>query len=197
MTLEARTRALVDLVEADRARRCNSILDEARARRAEVLAAAHAEARRLVRAAFEEERHRFAARTSAARARMQTHKRLREQRVAADLLKAGLQLLPQMLCERWQQVQSRQAWFARAAAAAERALPQGDWQIVHAPGLTEAEARDATPAAVTPTLLVDASLRAGLRISAGGNVVDGALTGLLADRADIGAKLLTLLEQQP
>ena len=36
----------------------------------------------------------------------------------------------------------------------------------------------------------DPRLRAGLRISADGNVVDGTLDGLLADRADIGAQLL-------
>jgi len=195
MTLQTRTRALVDLVEADRARRCRAILDEAHKRRDEMLAAAYAEARRSLRAAFEEERRRFAARTSAARARVQTHRRLREQRVAAELLKAGLGLLPRMLRERWQQEESRKAWVARATAAAERALPRGAWRIVHAPGLTEAECRATMPAAVTPVLVVDDTLRAGLRICAGGNVVDGTLAGLVADRAEIGAKLLSHLEQ--
>jgi hypothetical protein len=195
MTLETRTRALVDLVEADRARRCQAILDEARSRRDEMLGAAHAQARRLVRAAFEEERHRFAARTGSARARVQTHRRLREQRVATELLKVGLGLLPQILRERWQQPESRKAWVERAAAAAERALPRGAWRIVHAPGLTESESQATMPAAVTPVLVVDDTLRAGLRICAGGNVVDGTLAGLVADQAEIGAKLLAHLER--
>ncbi len=42
----------------------------------------------------------------------------------------------------------------------------------------------------------DARVRAGLRISANGNVVDGTLDGLLADRADIGSQLLHLLEPE-
>ncbi len=47
---------------------------------------------------------------------------------------------------------------------------------------------------VTPALVADADIRAGLKISADGNVVDGTLDGLVADRAEIGAQLLHLLE---
>ena len=40
----------------------------------------------------------------------------------------------------------------------------------------------------------DASLQVGLKVVASGNVVDGTLGGLLADRDAIGAQLLHLLE---
>ncbi len=39
----------------------------------------------------------------------------------------------------------------------------------------------------------DPGVRCGLRIAADHNVVDGTLEGLLADRAEIGARLLDLL----
>ncbi|MFO1324429.1 MAG: hypothetical protein U1F15_10220 [Burkholderiales bacterium] len=199
MTLDTRTRALVDLVEADRARRCDAILGEARERAAAARATAHAEARERMRVAFEEERHRYAQRAAAAHARLQTHRRLREQRLASAFVASGLAKLPQALVQRWQQRDSRAAWVARALAEARRALPAGAWTIVHAPGWP-ADERDALLASLAqdpgaaPTFMADDALRAGLKISAGGNVVDGTLAGLVADRAEIGAALLQLLE---
>lgn len=198
MTLQSRTQALLDLVEADRVRRCTAILDEARARAAATVTAAHAEARERVRMAFEEERHRLASALAAAEARLATHRRLREQRLAAAFLKAGLQSLPDALRERWQRRDERAKWIGRAVAEARRALPSGDWNIAHAPPLPDDERAALTASlaqgSTVPHFAVDESLRAGLAISAGGNVVDGTLAGLVADRAEVGAKLLKHLE---
>lgn len=202
MTLDTRAKALVDLVEADRARRCDAIDGEARERAAAALATAHAEARERMRVAFEEERHRYAQRAAAAHARVQTHRRLREQRLAASFVASGLARLPQALLARWQHRESRAAWVGRAVAEARRALPAGAWSIVHAPGWP-ADERDAWIASLAkdpgaaPSFMADDALRAGLKLSAGGNVVDGTLAGLIADRAEIGAALLQLLESEP
>ena len=201
MTLESRTRGLLDLVETDRARRCDAILREARARARTIVAAAHAEARARVHTAFEEERRRLETRVAAARARLTTHQRAREQRRAGDLLAAGWQRLADALCERWREPQSRQSWVASVIAEAGKALSVGVWQIVHAPGWPhgEREALAATLAATSnasPQFVVNEAARAGLRVSAGGNVLDGTLDGLTADRADIGARLLRALEDQ-
>ena len=199
MTLEVRMQALVDLVTADRVRRCDAIVGEARQRAAETLATAHLKARQRMREAFDEERHRFAASVGAARAGLETHRRLHEQRRAADLLAAGLAKLPQVLCERWQQRAAREAWVDRVVAEARAVLPRGSWRIAHAPGLTDDE-RNATAAslndicATPPQFVADAALRAGLKISTAGNVIDAALAGLVADRVEIGASLLKHLE---
>ncbi len=201
MTLESRTQGLLDLVEADRQRRCDAIVGEARTRARTIVAAAHAEARGRMRNAFEEERRRLETRMAAARARLMTHQRGREQRHAKDLLAAGGQKLTAALCERWRDPQGRQSWVASVIAEAGKALPRGAWQIVHAPGWPHNE-REALAAALAagsgapPQFVVTEAARAGLRVSAGGNVVDGTLDGLTADRADIGARLLRALENQ-
>ena len=41
-----------------------------------------------------------------------------------------------------------------------------------------------------PEAVADERIAAGLRIAAGGNVVDATLTGLLADRDEIGGRLV-------
>ncbi len=93
-----------------------------------------------------------------------------------------------------------------AATGSSRSLrPRGQcswlraWRVIHGPGWPDSE-RDALRAelaAATRTeceFVDDARIRAGLRITANGNVVDGTLDGLLTDRAEIGARLLHLLD---
>jgi hypothetical protein len=58
-------------------------------------------------------------------------------------------------------------------------------------------ARIAAAPGTAPTLVADDGIAAGLRITAGGNVVDGTLAGLLDDRVEVGAQLLRHLEQAP
>jgi len=199
VTLELRTQALLDLVTADRVRRCDAILGEARQRAAQTLAAAHQKARQRMREAFDEERHRFAAGVGAARAGLETHRRLHEQRRSAELLAAGLAKLPQTLCDRWQQCPTRKQWVNGVVAEARAVLPREPWRIEHAAGLTDDE-RDAIAAsladvcATPPEFVANAALRAGMKITAAGNVVDAALAGLVADRVEIGASLLKHLE---
>jgi hypothetical protein len=45
-----------------------------------------------------------------------------------------------------------------------------------------------------PQSILDVRIGAGLKIAADGNVVDGTLDGLLADRYEVGAKLLSAIE---
>ena len=199
MTLELRMQALIDLVTADRDRHCDAVLGEARQRAAKTLAAAHLKARQRMREAFDEERHRYAASGGAARARLETHRRLHEQRRSAELLAAGLAKLPQALCDRWRESATRKKWVDGVVAKARAVLPRGAWRIEHAPELTNDE-RDATAAsladicATPPEFVADAALRAGMKITAAGNVVDATLAGLVADRVELGASLLKHLE---
>ena len=117
------------------------------------------------------------------------------------MLAAGWQRLPELLAARWREAQSRQSWVERVVGEARAALPRAAWRIVYAPGWAEDE-RNVLAAAVArdlgapPQLLLDVAARAGLKIIAEGNVMDGTLSGLLADRSEIGAKLLQRLEHE-
>jgi hypothetical protein len=97
--------------------------------------------------------------------------------------------------------QLRRRWVAAVLAGARAVLPGTAWRVAHAPDWPAAE-RDAVVAELAaehgPACQFDedSRIRAGIRISANGNVVDGTLDGLLADRADIGSQLLRLLESE-
>ncbi|HUH94461.1 MAG TPA: hypothetical protein VL742_15130 [Casimicrobiaceae bacterium] len=200
MTLDARVRALLDLVEADRSRRSEAILGAAQARAAETLAAARVAAREGLHAAFREERERREARVAAAQARLQTHRRLHEQRRAGALLSFAWARLPDALVRRWLEAPSRQAWVARVLHEARAVLLPGRWRIEHA-RLWPPEERDSLGAdlcralGTPPEFVENDAIRAGLRISAGGNVIDGTLAGLIGDRVEIGARLLRHMEE--
>ena len=200
MSHERQQQALLDLVEADRRQKCDAILAEAQGRGRAVLKQAHADARACMRNAFREERLRRDARVDAARANLETRRRLAGQQRAAALLAAGWKKLPEELLRRWRILELRRLWVAAVVAGARTSLPATAWRIIHAPDWPAAE-RDAVRSelALTPgaECLFDENprIRAGLRISANGNVVDSTQDGLLSDRAEIGSQLLRLLEE--
>jgi hypothetical protein len=198
MTVDRTTQALLDLVADDRDRKCGAILDEAKANAKALLEAANLDARARMRATFAEERERMTVRIAAAEAMLATKRRLAEQRRAAALVAAGWERLPAALEAAWCDPAARREWVARIATEAQRCLPKGEWRIVHAPDWP-AEERDALAAglaasAAAPEFVADARVRAGLKIAAQGNVLDGTMAGLLADPTEIGARLLRELE---
>lgn len=200
MTLERRAQALLDLVEQDRRRQCDAIIGEANARAADVLAQAHADARTRMRDLVADERAQAQERVDAARARLQTRSRLHEQRRTADMLALGWARLPEALLERWRDAGKRQCWVDAVSAVATRALPHAQWRVTHGPDWPVDErrawcARVAADLDAAPMLVADAGIAAGLKIAAGGNVVDGTLAGLVSDRTEVGAQLLRHLEQ--
>lgn len=192
-------RALLDLVEADRARQCAQILGDQNARVVTLLSQAHADARARMRHAFDEQRLRQREQVAAAEARLATQRRLHEQQRTAALLRLAWERLPRELLALWQQPASRAAWVAHVLASARSRMPGGPWHLVHAPDWPAAEQQElaaqllgATGAA--PLFEADASIAAGLKVVADGNAIDGTLAGLLADRPAIEARLLRQLE---
>jgi hypothetical protein len=96
----------------------------------------------------------------------------------------------------------RRAWIDAVVAAALSVLPHVSWRIAHDPAWPAAEQQDvagriASDLGANPSFVADARIVAGLRIAAGGNAIDATLGGLLADRAEVGAKLMRRLELTP
>ncbi|MEO8754538.1 MAG: hypothetical protein ABI624_17845 [Casimicrobiaceae bacterium] len=198
MTIDRARTALLELVSADRERKCAAILDDASVRAKALFKEAHATARARVRATFAEERERMAARIAAAEAMLATRRRLAEQRRAAALVAAGWERLPGVLERAWRDPAARAAWVGRIVTEAQALLPAGAWRIVHSPDWPAGE-REAFAAQLSAThagseQVADPLARAGLKIVAAGNVIDGTLAGLTQDRAEIGALLLRELE---
>jgi len=199
VNLEQQTRALLDLVEADRTTRLATILDEARGRADMLRSQARAEALTRLRQAFAEQRALRQERLAAAMARRDTQRRLQAQQRTAALLQLARQQLPGELVALWQEPAGRAAWVAQVVASARAHFGAGAWCITHPQGWPadeqQALARQLQAGdGATPSFVADRRLRAGLRIAAGGNVIDGTLDGLLADRADFESRLLRRLE---
>lgn len=199
MNVEQPMRALLDLVEADRARQCAQILGDARGRAAALLAQAHADARARMRQAFEEQRALRRERIAAVQARLATQRRLHEQQRSAALLRLAWDRLPDTLLARWRQAGSRAAWIDHVLASARARMPDGPWHVTHAPDWPAAERQAlartlAADSGAAPLFEADAAIGAGLKVTANGNVIDGTLGGLLADRPAIEAGLLRRLE---
>jgi vacuolar-type H+-ATPase subunit H len=200
MTLESREEALLALIEHDRVAQCDAILSEARGRAAALLAEAHAGARARLREVFTEERRRARESLAAAHAKLSTRQRLHDQHRAAALLALAWQRLPDALAARWRDGELRRVWIDAIVAAALKVLPRTHWRIAHGADFPVDE-RQALLERVAPHLDAapacdeDAGIVAGLRIAAGGNVVDGTLDGLVEDRARVGAQLLRQMEQ--
>jgi hypothetical protein len=199
MTLEGREAALLALVERDRAAQCDAILAAAQGRAGTLLREAHAEARARVREVYAEERRRAHETLAAAHAKLATRRRLHDQHRTAALLALAWQRLPDALHARWRDGALRGRWIDAIVSAALSLLPRRQWRIAHGPGWPVEErqpllARLAPDLDAAPACDEDAGIVAGLRVAAGGNVVDGTLAGLLEDRAQVGAQLLRQLE---
>jgi len=200
MTLESREQALLALVERDRAAQCEALLAEATGRAAALLRGAHADALARMREVFAEERRRAHDTRAAAHAKLATRQRLHDQHRTAALLALGWQRLPDALRKRWQDGTLRSLWIEAIVAAALKVLPRRQWRIAHGPDWL-VEERQALQSRLAPDLdaapacFDDAGIVAGLRIAAGGNVVDGTLAGLVEDRAQVGAQLLRQMEK--
>ncbi len=193
-------RALLDLIEADRAGRCAAIAREAEDAARALLRDARRCARARVGEAIEVERRRLRERLAAQEAALATESRLHEQRRLRALLDEAWRRLPGALEARWNDAASRREWTRQVLGAARDDLECRDWSLRFAPGWPEGE-RDAAIAELAAagiavvTATQDAALRAGLQVRCGGNVLDGTLDGLLADRNAIGARLLDELSR--
>jgi len=195
--VEASERALLDLVEAYRARRCAAVADEARAQADRLLGDARANARAVARRAFEEARARRASRLASASAEVATCIRVAEQHRLRALLEEGMRRLPQALLHRWRDPAARALWVAHVLAEAQRRLPAGAWRVEHPADFTEAECARLVRELASPFEFVTAQdTIAGLRIGAPPNAIDGTLEGLLAGRDDVEAQLLGAITRE-
>jgi vacuolar-type H+-ATPase subunit H len=199
VSVQAQAQALLDLIAADRDRRCDEIMAGARRQAAELLRQAHDQARERVTGGLRDARARARHRVDAAAAQRQSRLRLAQQGSASDFLARAMALLPAALSARWQQSETRLRWVRLALLQARQALPCSDWRIAHAPGLLPADIAALDDDDTAPFLRnfeAEPQLVAGLRVHGNGNCVDASLAGLLADRDSLSASLLRAREVQ-
>jgi hypothetical protein len=193
-------RALLELVEADRVERCTAIGREADDAAQALLRDARKSARGRVGEAMKVERRRLHERLAALDAALATETRLHEQRRLRALLDEAWGRLPAAIEARWRDSGGRRQWTRQILDGARSELERGDCSLRYAPGWPDDE-RDAAIAELAAagfpvvTCTQDSAMRAGLQVRSRGNVLDGTLAGLLADRNAIGARTLDELSR--
>lgn len=195
---EKHVATLIELVERDRRERCALILSEAEAQARQIERAARRDATRRVLCALREERERCDRRVEAMRAELATKARKRGRDRSSELVARAWHALEVELERRWQIPEARAHWIRAALERALGLFPKGSWQIAHpsdfrASELGPLEARIVEAAGSPPRLVPQSNLRAGLRISSAGVVLDAALEGLCADRSLLEGRLLAEL----
>jgi hypothetical protein len=195
MSIARNEQALIALVEEDAERKRSEMLGAARSDAEAIVRSAHVEARAAMRRAFEDERRLERQRVGAAEANLETRRRLALQRRNAALVAAAWPLLPAAFVARWRDPRTRQLWVDDAADHACAALPKAAWAVAHPVDWPAAErerlaSRIASHCGKEPLFVPDATVQAGLRITADGTSVDATIAALLADRNEIAGQLL-------
>ncbi len=192
--------ALLELVEAQRQRKCSAALAAAHEQAATIMGQAHRAARQYVRSQLEAGRESARQQIHAAEARCATLQRRQRQQQDQALLAQCWPMLQSALAKRWQDAAQRSAWCEAVVARALHVLPHTAWVIFHPADSLAAEhdiAKLSAKLQSPPQFQPDSAIRAGLRIAANGTVLDGTLDGLLSDRSAIEARLLAHLEATP
>lgn len=191
--------ALIGLITATREARSSEILEQAREQAHARVRAAFHEARVRVSRAVEEERVRAHGMLALNEARLETHNRQRYQDAVQHMLARTRYRLDAALQARWQTPEQRRLWLGHLIEQALKSLPATPWQVEHPTGWDGAELapwreRIEAHAGAAPTLRSDDRVAGGLRIQAGGAILDATIEGLLADELAVQARLLALLE---
>lgn len=191
-------KVLLDLVERERETRCREILEEAQREAAEVVAKAEKEAEQRLWLATrdEQKKMRLDLREDRARRNSQDHRRKLEH--LAWKLSTGRGMLADALQLRWDDRQLRTVWLARVVERASKSLPPGCWKVIHPPGWDSAELepwkdRIAGCSGGETRFVPDSGIQAGLRIESEETALDGTVSGLTANTAELDAMLLKIL----
>ncbi len=191
--------ALVQQIERQVAEECAALRTDAARQAAAIRQGARSQTRVHLRRAIADLRATQQQRTQQTAAELETAGRQQASVRARRTLAQAWPALTAAIVARWQDPAARSAWVAAQLGLAAARLPLEGWVVRHPAGWSPAEAAALQTAlrqrgAVTPTLLPDESLHAGLVIEVGGARLDSRPAALLADRQRVEAALLALFE---
>jgi hypothetical protein len=187
--------ALMELLSQSRDAQCRETLEGAALQAAELRRRARRAARERIRKAAREERARLEREVRIVEAELHTEQRKRARARDMALIATGRAALADALEARWRDVDAQRAWTEATIGAAAEVLLKREWLLEHPaewPGEACAQAvafaRSHCGASLEPRAVPD--LAAGLRIRAGGALVDMSIPGLLANERAMEGELL-------
>lgn len=196
---DSRVQHLLQVVEENRDKRCNAMLDEAKENARDIVRQARRKARRHMHESVMAIRDSARQQLASAEASRKTHLRLQRHKADKQLLERAWQPLVDSLLQRWQAPEDRQLWINGLLGQASAMLVNRQWHIEHPADWPDnernaLEARLSRELGHSPAFQVHDDIRAGLRICAGSTCVDGTLDGLLESRSRVEARMLAALD---
>ena len=199
--LQTQTEGLLRRVAREQESRILAVRSAAEEQARAIVSRARQEARARLRQAVVEERRQIERAVGERRAALDTAQRRAEQAAFRTLIEQAWQRLPTAVAALWRDRERRGRWIEAACTCAARSLrPQVSYMVEFDESLASdagAQAREQLVAAgLEPVECRDApTLGAGLRIRAGGAIVDATVAGLLASRERVEAELLAEFDQ--
>lgn len=190
----AQSDTLLREIEQQTEQECRAVTAVAEREARTLVSEARRSARRRAHDAIEELRNDRLRRLDRAKAKIETDARQHAQRSAIALIERAWPLLGEALLARWRDKAERLVWATAVARCARKQIRAVEWVVEHPTGWGEDEKenfrrlRDAEGAKLS--FVADPNLAAGIRIKAGGAVLDATPEGLLADRSAVAGLLL-------
>ena len=191
---------LLGVVVENREKRCLELRENAQQQAGEIIRQAYSKGRLRMHYHIEALREKYSARVNAAIARNQTLLRRQHQKEDRAMLDIAWPLLREAILALWNEPVSRRKWLDAAIASAATGLREHDWRVEHPPGLGAEDIKRIKQAFSHakdkgPELSARDDIEAGIRIIAGGTVVDATLEGLLQQKTAIEARIIARIRQ--
>lgn len=189
---------LLRLLAESAEQQCNALRAQAEDKISGIRRQAFAQARERVGAAVADERERIAQVLGRVTAELETESRRRSLRRDAHLVEAGRRRLADVLARRWANAEARAQWLAALLAQSASVLITREWLLECPEDWPEDERLGAVSQAAAHQARLEvqamAELDVGLRLRAGGMLVDMSISGLLADSDRIDGELLAIFD---
>ena len=193
--VDAQVQRLLEIVSNYQQEQCGVLTEQARQQSQQIIQLAYREARLRLHHDIQDSRQHMQQELSATRAKLHTMMMQQRHRADQEFLAQSWELLVSKLLQRWQKPEQRKLWVQKIFDTAIQVLPAEQWQVDHPPDWPTAEKKQfeemlAHNAQKKLVVLPDADMKAGIRISADGALVDGSLEGMLSDRVRIESEVL-------
>jgi F0F1-type ATP synthase membrane subunit b/b' len=193
--VDAQVQRLLEIVNKYQQEQCDVLLEQANQQSQQIIRQAYRDARLRMHRDIQDSRQNMQQELSATRAKLHTMMMQQRHRADQEFLAQSWELLVKKLMQRWLKLQSRKLWVQNVIDTAIQVLPANEWKIVHPQDWSDTETShiEDLVAGNSPRRLAfvaDTNMKAGIRISADGAVVDGSLEGMLTDRVRIESEVL-------
>ncbi len=191
---------LLGVVVENREKRCLELRENAQQQANEIIRQAYSKGRVRMHYHIEALREKYRLRVTAATARNQTLLRRQHQKEDRAILDIAWPLLREAILALWNEPVARHRWLDAAIASASTELREHGWRIEHPPGLGGEDIKKINQSCSRdegkgPELSAADDIKAGIRIIAGGTVVDATLEGLLQQKTAIEARIIARIRQ--